>query len=181
MNNSGLLVPALVALACAPQIASAETGLYGGAGYTNIQAGDFSVGALTGRLGYRFSDYFGVEGEASFGVADDTFIAGTTPPTEVSMELSDAYGASFVGFWPVQPNFDILGRIGYSTYEISGSASCGTGCTVSSRLEGDGGMTYGIGGQYFFGERFGIRVEYGQVEGDGVSAETWGVQGVLKF
>ena len=90
--------------------AAAQAQVYAGAGYTHYDtdgAGD--LGAVTGRLGYRFNPNFAVEGEAGVGVKDDG-----------PFELNHTVGAYAVGILPLSQNFDLHGRVGYQTIEIGG-------------------------------------------------------------
>ncbi len=69
------IVAGLGALAV-PQAASAQAlGIYGNLGYSHTTEDDAKLGGVTGRLGVDFGPYAAVEGEATFGVKDDT-IAG---------------------------------------------------------------------------------------------------------
>src|SRR5215208_2510696 len=67
-----LLIAAATAVSAlalaAPASAAAEASL----GYSAIAAGNVNVGDITGRVSWKFSDTFGIEGEASTGINDDT-------------------------------------------------------------------------------------------------------------
>lgn len=153
-------------------VAHADTGGYGSAGYTFYDGDNAELGGITGRLGYRFHPNFAVEGEATVGVQDDDVQVGGV---NVNVELDYAAGIYGVGFIPVTEQFDLFGRIGYQT--IEGEAS-GAGAAGS---DGDDGFAYGVGAQYFFTERFGVRGEYTRLEGDDSEFDTFGISGVVKF
>lgn len=164
------LVTAAVAAAAlaTPGVAAADTGVYVNLGYTQFNFEEVDLGGLTGRLGYRFHPNFAVEGEASFGVADDNV-------GPVSVELDNAIGIFGVGFLPVAPNADLFARIGYG--QIEAEASTG-GFTAS----GDGdGFGFGAGGQYMFTPAFGVRGEYTRIEGEDDGSDTFSLSGVFKF
>lgn len=164
-----LMTAALAAAALAtPGVASAETGAYGSLGYTNFDFDQVNLDAVTGRLGYQFHKNFAVEGEASFGIGEDTVGA-------VNVELDNALGIYGVGILPVAPNFDLFGRIGYGSVEATASVAGFSG-------SGDGdGFGFGAGGQYMFTPTFGVRGEYTRLEGDDVEGDTFSVSGVVKF
>lgn len=163
------LVGAAVAAAAlaTPGVASAE-GLYANLGYTNYDFDQVNLDGVTGRLGYQFHKNFAVEGEASFGIGEDT-VGG------VDVELDNAIGIFGVGILPVAPNFDLFARVGYGSVEATASAGGLTGT-------GDGdGFGVGAGGQYMFTPTFGVRGEYTRLEGDDVEGDTFSISGVLKF
>lgn len=167
MKTTAALV-ALVAGAGLALPAHAETGAYATGGYTHFDLENVDLGGLTGRLGYRFHPNFGVEGEASFGVNDDT-VAG------VDVELDYAAGIFGVGFLPITPTADLFGRIGYGAIEAEASAG---GLTVSGD---DDGFAFGGGAQFMLTPKLGVRGEYTRLEGEDDGADTFSVSGVVKF
>jgi opacity protein-like surface antigen len=163
-----LLAVALAPMALATPASAQPEGPYAGVGYTHFDGEDADVGAITGRLGYRFHPNFGVEGEAGFGVKDDEV-------GPVTVELDHTYAAYGIGFIPLTEKADVFARVGYHSTEISGSAGP---LTDSADADGD---AYGAGAQYMITERFGVRGEYTRLEGDDDGVNTWGVGGVMKF
>ncbi|HRP09424.1 MAG TPA: porin family protein [Terricaulis sp.] len=154
-----LLMSAAVAalgLAVIPAAASAEP--YVGLGYTHYDTDSGDVGGVTGRVGYNFSRYFGVEGEGTFGVNDD------------DVELDRAYGAYVRGILPINERFDLHGRVGYNQAEFS---------TPGGDVDADG-IAYGVGATFNVSQRFGIRADYTRLEGD-LDTDTIGLGGVVKF
>lgn len=151
------------------------TTLYGTVGYANVSAddgADVNLGALQARFGARFGKYFGVEGELAGGVKDDSFdVAGTN----VDVELKHEVGAFAVGYYPVTERFDIFARAGYATSEVKAS---GAGISDSADLDG---FAYGVGGQYFFTEKDGVRLDWTRHDGDDAEADVVGVSYVRKF
>eukprot|EP01030_Chromulinospumella_sphaerica_P012221 gene12221-12011_t len=97
---------------------------YGTIGAANVNVEDANLGAVQGRVGARFGQYFGVEGELSGGVTDDsTSIAGTP----VDVDLNYSAGAFAVGYLPVSPKADIFARVGYSKSDFDVSGVGGSG------------------------------------------------------
>ncbi|MGE0046371.1 MAG: porin family protein, partial [Hyphomonadaceae bacterium] len=140
-----------------PAAASAQEGVYLGAGYTHFSGDDADVGGITGRLGYRFHPNIAVEGEGTFGVVDDD-----------PVELDSSWGVYGVGILPVSPEFDLFARVGYHNTEVSGGP-----ITVE-----EDGVAYGAGAQWNLSDRFGIRGEYTRLEGDDDGVDTFGLSGV---
>jgi hypothetical protein len=162
---------AAIALLATAVPAAAES--YGNIGYTSVDAGDATVGAVTGRVGWR-AGYFGVEGEVSKGVKDDSSsVAGVTTDTELDYQ----YAGYVTGTVPVTPNLDIIGRVGYGQTKIEETTA-----GVSSTDKADS-INYGVGAQYSWGMN-GIRGDYtrhdyrGSGAGDG---DAWSVAYVRRF
>ncbi|MET0274133.1 MAG: porin family protein [Phenylobacterium sp.] len=167
------------AIACAaPAIAQAQTaptGVYAGVNYANAHADDVNLGAIQGRLGYRFNNWLGVEGELAAGIkSDDTNVLGT----DVSVKLKHEVAAYGVGFLPISPNTDLLARIGYGNTKIKASAG---GASLSD--DGDS-WNFGVGAQHHFDGVNGVRVDYTRQEftGDGAGhADVWSIGYTRRF
>lgn len=154
------LLPAAV---MAQDATTAPTGFYGTLGYADAHTSGVNLGAIQGRLGYRFNNWLGVEGEVAAGVGSDKStqnIGGTTVDTKVKLNDQEAiYG---VGFLPLSPNFDLLARVGYGHQNAKVSASAtgaGGPVTVSDTAKGDS-WNYGVGAQYHFDGVNGVRGDY---------------------
>jgi outer membrane immunogenic protein len=174
-----LAVAAAVMAAAAATPAAADvvnsTGPYVNLGGTWFSTDNNSVDVtgVTGRFGYRFTPNFGVEGEASFGIDGDTADFLGTP---VDVDLDDQFGVYAVGFLPITPNFELLGRVGYATIDAEGTFG-----GFSAGVDDDG-LAFGAGAQYAFTRNFGVRGEYTRyvaTEDDGVDA--WTLAGVWAF
>lgn len=151
------------------------TTVYGTIGYANVSAddgADVNLGAIQGRIGARFGKYFGVEGEVAGGVKDDSV---NVLGTNVDIELKHEVGAFAVGYYPVTERFDLFARAGYASSEIEAS---GAGISDSADLDG---FAYGIGGQYFFTDKDGVRLDWTRHDGDDAEADVVGVSYVRKF
>jgi outer membrane immunogenic protein len=174
MRNVFLLSTAAAALFAAPAMAQDASPLYGSIGYATADVEGVDLGAVTGRLGYKFSPNFAVEGEASFGVSDDDVTVGATT-VNVEHEYDAAvYG---VGILPVTPNFELFGRVGYGTTEIEASAA---GISASDSGES---FNYGVGANYYFDGQNGIRADWTRRDfrDDGGEADVWSLGYVRKF
>lgn len=170
-------VAAALAVTAIPAAASAQdsaaTQVYGSVGYSHASFDEVKLGAINSRLGVRFGQYFGVEGEAAFGVKDDSI---NVSGTDVGVELNNSFAAYGVAFLPVAPNFEVFARVGYGTSEIEASAG---GFSASA----DGGSwNYGLGGQYFFDDSNGFRADYTRHDFEGGDdANVWSIGYVRKF
>ena len=132
------------------------------------------VGAIQGRLGARFGQYVGVEGEIGLGVLKDNLSVGGVDG-EAKMNYSAA--AYAVGFLPVGEKADLYVRGGYGTTKGS--------VTVPgefNRVSGES-WNYGAGGQYLFDGKNGVRADYTRhdfTDGGG-KADVYSVGYVHKF
>jgi hypothetical protein len=171
-------VAAISMFGALPALAQTEsTGVYGTLGYSYVDAGSgFQFGAVTARVGGRFHQYFGVEGEAGIGVKDDDL---NLLGVNVKTELKHSLNAYVVGFLPLAENFDILVRGGYGTTKIKASA---LGATADGS---DESWNYGVGAQYLFDGKNGVRADYtrhsfGDDSGN-EDADAWSIAYVRKF
>jgi outer membrane immunogenic protein len=174
-----LIAAATAAIACVslPALANAQDtsspSTYGTLGYSQASEDGVDLGAIQGRLGARWN-HFGVEGELAGGVkSDDVNVGGTN----VNVKLRHAEAIYGVGYLPVSPNFDLFARVGYGNTDIKASAS-GVAATGNSQS-----WNYGVGGQYFFTPKDGVRVDYTRYDftDGGDNADVWGVSYVRKF
>jgi hypothetical protein len=170
--KSLLTASAAIALLATAVPAAAES--YGNLGYTSVDGGDTTVGAVTGRVGWKSDSFFGVEGEVSKGVKDDsTTVSGVTTSTDLDYQ----YAGYVTGTVPVTPNLDIIGRVGYGQTKIENTTA-----GVSSDDKADS-INYGVGAQYSWGAN-GIRGDYTRHDyrGSGAGeADAWSVAYVRKF
>lgn len=154
---------ATAAIAGFASTASAQdTGTYVNLG---VKTYEFDTYNILGRLGYNFSENFGVEAEGSFGIIgnDD---AGIDVDTRWDL------GAYVIGRIPVSEQFDLFARAGYATVNID--------------VEGLGdidvdGFAVGGGIQYNFDGQNGVRLGYTYNDGDGLNADVIDLSYVRKF
>jgi outer membrane immunogenic protein len=161
---------AVAAPASAQSTSLSNVSWYGTLGYTDFNPNNANVSAVTGRLGARFGQYFGVEGELSGGIGNSHFDG-------ASLHLQNQEAIYGVGFLPVAPNADLFARIGYggADYKISDNGGSFHGNVQS--------WNFGAGGQYFFDHANGIRIDYTREDATdhGPDANVWGVAYVRKF
>ena len=149
---------------------------YGGVSYssTSVDDVDADIGSVTGRFGAKFNPYFGVEGEASFGVKDETVsVAG------VNVDVEPQYDAAVYGVVsaPISPNLEVFARGGYGTTEVDVSAA-----GLSETANGES-WNYGVGANYFFDGVNGVRADWTRkdFEDDGGEADVWSLGYVRRF
>ena len=154
---------AALAMAAIPAASQAQE-VYGTIGYAGVDADGADLGAIQGRLGYRFNPYVGIEGEAAFGVSDDT-VGG------VDVKLQHEVGAFVVGFIPVTPKAELFARVGYTSASFD---------TSLGDVDGDG-AAWGVGGQYHFTDKDGVRLDWTRHDYDGAEANVWSLGYTRKF
>lgn len=154
---------AALTMAAAPAVSQAQE-VYGTVGYANVDADGPTLGAIQARLGYKFNPYVGVEGEAAFGVSGDT-TAG------VDVDLKHEVGAYVIGFAPITPKADLFARVGYSSTSFD---------TSLGDVDGDG-VAYGVGGQYHFTDKDGVRLDWTRHDYDAGNADVWAIAYTRKF
>jgi len=186
-----ILIAAAVAGLCAlpaaalAQDAAPPTGAYGTLGYADAHTSGVDLGAIQGRLGWRFNNWLGVEGELAGGVKSDketTTVGGVTVDTKV--KLKDAEAIYGVGFLPLSNNFDLLARVGYGHSSAKATASApGTTVTASDTADGNS-WNYGVGAQYHFDGKNGVRGDYTREAFTGNNsghADVWSIAYTRRF
>lgn len=163
-------VAAAAMFAAAPAMAAAG---YGSLGYSVLSVDaeelDADIGMVTARIGAKFTDNFGLEGEANIGAAKDTVEVLGVP---VDVEVKSLMAAYVVGFVPLGDQFEVLGRVGLGTMKVEAEAE---GFSVS---ETDEGLLFGVGAQFFPTEHHGIRLDYTGSDSD---AGIWSVAYAFRF
>ncbi|MFN3522346.1 MAG: porin family protein [Phenylobacterium sp.] len=152
-----LIVTAAAAavMAGAPFVANAQDMSPKGYASLGYSQGDYDGGAdlgtVQGRIGARFGQYLGVEGELGLGAkSDDTWVGGLKADNSVKHQAG-VYG---VGFLPVGENADLYARVGYGDTKVKTKLA---GVPDSDRNQS---WNYGVGGQYFFDGKNGVRADY---------------------
>lgn len=176
MRNVFLYTVSAAALFAAPSaMAQVASPVYGSVSYSNVSADDVDLGAVTGRLGYKFNPNFAVEGEASFGVSDEDVNVGGGVTANVEHKHDAAVYA--VGILPISPNLELFARGGYGTTEIEASAA-----GVSASESGES-WNYGVGANYFLDGQNGIRADWTRRDfrDDAGEADVWSLGYVRRF
>ena len=184
MKKSLIAAASLAAIAAVLPVASqaqglnlattAKTGAYANVNLGIADGGSADLGVISGRLGYRFNNWIGVEGEGATGIKSDTDNIGGV---DVKTELKHEFAGYVVGFAPIGPNTDLLARVGYGTTKIKASA---LGVSDSNSEES---WNFGVGAQHHFDGVNGIRVDYTRQEfnHDAGHANVWSAGYTRKF
>lgn len=172
-----ILASAALALLAAPAMAQSiqSPAYYGTLGYSQLDASDGDLGAVTGRFGAKLNPNFGAEGEVSVGVRDDDYDFGGVP---VTVEHEYDVAAYAVGYLPVTEQFELFGRVGYGTTQIKASTG-----GVSSTGDGES-VNYGAGANYFFDARNGVRGDWTRrdfTDDNGGEADVYSLNYVRRF
>ena len=133
------------------------------------------INMLTGRLGYRINSFIVLEGEAGFGLGGDDFsqavpvtVAGTAVnvDTTVGLDVKNYYAGFARAILPLSDDFDVFIRGGYGSVKAEADVlASAAGLTASaSASESVDGFAYGIGGQYNFSAKDGVRLDYSQID-----------------
>ena len=177
MTAAALAAIGVVSPALAQAQTPAPTGLYGNLGYSDADGSNVNLGAIQGRLGYRLNNWLGVEGEGAVGVKGDH--VNVAPGVNARVKLRHQEALYGVGFLPVTPKWDLLGRVGYGGDTIRTSAP-GVRSTVS-----ENSWNVGAGAQYHVDGKNGVRADYTRQEyvGHGPTdhANVWSVAYSRRF
>lgn len=174
-------VVSAVALPAAAQIIDLSPVTYEGSiGYTGISTSGADLGAVDLRASAFFGKYLGVEGEGAFGVNDNSASNGGAA---AKLHLNSEYAGYGVVRYPVLPNANVFARVGYGHSDIKATVSSGTGAVSNSF--GVDSVNYGAGGEYFFDDKNGIRIDYTRLDFQGHSGlkdgDSWSVGYVRRF
>jgi opacity protein-like surface antigen len=154
-----LVATAISAFATSAQ--AQDSGAYVNLG---VQTYEFDTWNLLGRVGYNFSENFGVEADAGLGVADTT-----VDGFDVSTPFN--FGGYLVARYPVSQQFEIFGRVGYASTKFE----------VEDESATFDGIAYGGGIQYNFDEANGLRLGYTANDVDVGTADVLDLTYVRKF
>jgi len=160
-----LAIAAALALAASSSFAAAPTGYYGGldVGSTKIDNFNDSKAGFGGFLGYGFNRFVAVElGYRQLGSWNIGGVDVTARQAHVSV----------VGAYPLAPQFDIYGRLGYNSLRAE--------ATYGGFKYGDdtNGVMYGVGLNYNFTPVISGRFEVQKPSSDSTN---YGVGVVFKF
>lgn len=146
-----------------------DTGAYAA---VSVDALNFDAYALSGRIGYNFSEYFGVEGQAGFGIIDDKE---TFQGIEAKAGIDNFFAGFITARVPAGEQFELIGRVGYYSAEQSGSAA---GISIAADADG---IAAGLGAIFWLNEKSGIRAEYTYLDGDGGNSDLFSLGYQFKF
>lgn len=160
-----------------PMFAQAQnsTEVYGSLNYGQTRTRGADTGAIQGRVGAKLTPNFGVEAEVAGGVDGDKVY---TPGGPANVKMEHQVAGYAVGYLPVTPNIDLLGRVGYGTTKFS------TNNPAATNFDGSrDSWNYGVGAQYKFDDKNGIRADWTKSEytKSDLSSNTLAVGYVRKF
>ena len=148
----------LIAPAFMTANAQQSSGVYVSGGYTQFDGdGGAELGGITGRVGVNLTPNFAIEGEGTFGVTDDS-------GTELDSEL----GAFVVGKLPINPSFDVFGRVGVARIETSPGGD-------------EDGLAYGAGATWNLTSQDGIRGDWTRHDYDAGDVDAFSLSYVRSF
>ena len=164
ITGAGLLASSTAALGQAP-----ADNWYAGIGWGNATAKDLcDTGGEPGLVvtscddkasgwklfgGYRLNKHFAIE--AAYSAGSDFEASGTYfgMPVSLSAKANFLEGTA-VGMLPLGERFALLGKIGVSYWDLKVSTPLG------SDSDSGLGLTYGVGAQFDFTPKFGVRAEW---------------------
>ena len=170
-----LAAAAGIALLAGATSASAEN--YASIGYSKIDLEDVDLGAVSARVGTNINPWFGVEGELSVGVQDEsvTIPAGQPGAGTYSIEMKHSVAVFAVARAPLGEGFTVFARGGYHSSKYDATIP---GLAGSGSLDG---IAYGVGAQYDFGGVHGIRGDFTRYDVEDLDSDVYSISYVRKF
>lgn len=175
-----ILAAALTVAASAAQAQTLSSPqIYGSVGCAEKKESD--LGAIQLRLTARFGRHLGLEGEFANGVKSRTDNAlHTQAPSAVKTTLRHEIGAYAVGYLPLSPKAELFARIGYGTTWYGVDSRSAT--TALRYRHDDSSFNLGLGGQYVFDGRNGVRFDYVRQDyNNGAVQDVWAVAYTRRF
>jgi hypothetical protein len=109
------------------------------------------IDEITGRVGARFGEHWGVEGEIGGGLSEGKTSHG---PSNVYTTEPLAGAGYVVGYLPVAPNLEFLARVGYGEDNFQQTVR---------NVQYNGGThsaNFGVGAQYWLNPADAVRIDY---------------------
>lgn len=129
--------------------------------------------------GYQFNRNVGLEvAYVDLGKASYSGFAGPDPVIGGKVEVTGV-NLSAIGAWPVAPNFDVFGKIGFLSWEDKASDVTG-GVPFSDKIEGTD-LSFGFGAAWHLTRNVRLRVEWERFRVDDTDADLFSVGAVYKF
>ncbi|OLF81395.1 hypothetical protein AWH62_01610 [Maricaulis sp. W15] len=168
-----VLVSSLSVLALTAGALAQDGQIRVGGGYEAADFDGVDFDTVVVRGSYDFTRYLGVEGQLNIGLGDESVTVGA-----VTGDVSLDYVAGVFGV--VRPfsneNGSVFLRAGYTTTEAEASAA---GLNFNAD---DQAWAYGVGGEYFFDGRNGVRADYTRYDyDDGGEADFYGISYVRRI
>ncbi len=122
--------------------------VYGSVGVqqTDNDKTNSNLNSISGHIGTKITPHFGVEGDLAYGTNTDKNVDG-------KYKLTNKAAVYGVGFLPVSPSFDLIGRVGVSDTDLKAPATAG-------KLEQGTALDYGVGAQYHINSDYALRADY---------------------
>jgi hypothetical protein len=175
------VIAAALALAALPASSLAQDAagpdaarFYGTLGYSQIDAAQATLGAVTARGGWKARPWLGFEAEAGVGVEEDAFDV-SSGVTGGVIELKHDVAAYAVAFMPIGDHVELFARAGYGSTRIEASTPAVTPADGAS-------LNYGVGVSVFHGDN-GLRADWTRKDfsdNDG-EADSWSVSYIRRF
>jgi hypothetical protein len=104
---------------------------------------------------------------------ETSILIGVPTVAGVKVKLNHEAAIYATGTVPISDNFDLFARVGYGTTKISGGGLSGS----------EQSWNYGVGGQYFFDGKNGVRGDYTRQDfNDSLgNADVWSLSYVRRF
>ena len=136
-----------------------------GNAYINIgvDAVEFDAYTLSGKVGYKFTKMFAVEGQAAIGIIDNKE---TIQGIEAKAGVDSSFSAFGVVRIPTGEGLNLFGRAGYHFTKLSASAG-----SAEISVDTDG-FAVGVGSEYSWDDVSGLRLEYTYLDGQGDSGSS---------
>jgi len=150
--------------ASAPAMAGDGTGDGGYVAIGGVMYDSNDIIGVQGTAGYNFAKYFGVEAVVSTGIVDED-----VEGTNVTVGVDSSFGGFGVARMS-SDQFSIYAKVGYHSTKFSATTG---GFTGDLSIDGIAG---GIGGDWFFNEHSGVRLE--AVSYDAKDLNVQGVNGM---
>lgn len=129
--------------------------------------------------GYQFNRNVGLEvAYVDLGKASYSGFAGPDPVIGGKVEVTGV-NLSAIGAWPVAPNLDVFGKIGFLSWEDKASDVTG-GVPFSDKIEGTD-LSFGFGAAWHLTRNVRLRVEWERFRVDDTDADLFSVGAVYKF
>lgn len=125
-------------------------------------SGNYAVTALALKAGYFVNPTFAIEGKLGFGLgsgSDTETFSGTDVNIEVS--LDSYFSLLAVGLVPLTEDFNVYGKVGFSSISLSATGSAG-GYTASASDSGSS-LSYYFGGEYKIQSDLSLNAEFGSL------------------
>lgn len=175
--SKSLTVLAALATVSAPAFAQ---GLYADVGYSfisvDVEDEDVDLGAVSGHIGYNFSEWFALEAEGAIGVEDEEVSAGGFT---ASAGLDYIVGGYAKGQVPLGEAINLYARVGLVQAQVEAEVS-GPGFSGSDS-DSESGVGYGAGAEFFITPAIGIRGDYTRYDFDGDTADALTAAAIFRF